>query len=258
MAHVAFQFLKYSIYWLLTYNAFLFFIEDHTSSSRLFLKGMGWSNFIESYSSSIDTTAWLVLLFIFEIETYVLSERLLKGLLKFALNSIKAISYLFVIYAFYGYLMKYNLVHDYTIFHQDPCGLLGEGYTYIVSLSDYQPITEQHCFALSSSVLYQINGTQIIGTESAIGSAHRQALVNIINSADWLLIVLILEVDALLKRRMRLIVFIKSVLYAVLFINAFYWFIEGTLLDFWDAFLWLFAFIFIEMNIGFFKDSKGV
>ena len=30
---------------------------------------------------------------------------------------------------------------------------------------------------------------------------------------------------------------------------AAYWGFEGTFLDFWDAFLWLVAFIFIELNI---------
>ena len=42
---------------------------------------------------------------------------------------------------------------------------------------------------------------------------------------------------------------INSVLYAMLFACAVYWGIDGDFLDFWDAFLWLVAFIFIEMNI---------
>jgi hypothetical protein len=32
-------------------------------------------------------------------------------------------------------------------------------------------------------------------------------------------------------------------------VAAVYWWLEGDFLDFWDAFLWLFAFIFIEMNV---------
>ena len=42
---------------------------------------------------------------------------------------------------------------------------------------------------------------------------------------------------------------IKFVLYGVLFAAAAYWGLEGTFLDFWDAALWLFAFIFIELNV---------
>ena len=43
--------------------------------------------------------------------------------------------------------------------------------------------------------------------------------------------------------------YIKGFFYAVLFVCAAYWGVKGSFLDFWDAFLWLVAFIFIELNI---------
>jgi len=39
------------------------------------------------------------------------------------------------------------------------------------------------------------------------------------------------------------------VLYSILFAAAAYWGLLGDFLDFWDAFMWLVAFVFIEMNI---------
>jgi hypothetical protein len=41
----------------------------------------------------------------------------------------------------------------------------------------------------------------------------------------------------------------KFVLYTILFVAAVYWGIYGDFIDFWDAFLWLLAFFFIEMNV---------
>jgi hypothetical protein len=41
----------------------------------------------------------------------------------------------------------------------------------------------------------------------------------------------------------------KVLLYGILFAAAVYWGFEGDFLDFWDAFLWLFAFFFIEQNL---------
>ena len=41
----------------------------------------------------------------------------------------------------------------------------------------------------------------------------------------------------------------KVVLYSTLLFAAVYWWIDGDFLDFWDAFLWLVAFIFIELNV---------
>jgi hypothetical protein len=34
-----------------------------------------------------------------------------------------------------------------------------------------------------------------------------------------------------------------------LFLAAVYWGFKGDFVDFWDAFLWLVAFVFIEMNV---------
>ena len=43
--------------------------------------------------------------------------------------------------------------------------------------------------------------------------------------------------------------YVKFALYATLFLAAGYWGVAGDFLDFWDAALWLFAFIFIELNV---------
>ena len=42
---------------------------------------------------------------------------------------------------------------------------------------------------------------------------------------------------------------VKIVLYFTLAVAAVYWGFEGEFLDFWDAALWLFAFVFIELNV---------
>jgi hypothetical protein len=42
---------------------------------------------------------------------------------------------------------------------------------------------------------------------------------------------------------------LKMVLYATLVVAAVYWGFKGDFLDFWDAALWLFAFVFIELNV---------
>ena len=41
----------------------------------------------------------------------------------------------------------------------------------------------------------------------------------------------------------------KLILYSLLFLAAIYWGFEGDFVDFWDAFLWLVAFVFIELNV---------
>ena len=55
--------------------------------------------------------------------------------------------------------------------------------------------------------------------------------------------------DRLTGAVMKAAAWIKGVFYLVLFGCAAYWGYDGTFLDFWDAFLWLVAFIFIELNL---------
>ena len=49
--------------------------------------------------------------------------------------------------------------------------------------------------------------------------------------------------------------YIKGFFYLILFAAAAYWGVKGDFLDFWDAFLWLVAFIFIEMNVFHWHDE---
>ena len=67
---------------------------------------------------------------------------------------------------------------------------------------------------------------------------------------------LLLEFEVRLQLRgvlsdqiMQVTKYIKFVLYGILFAAAAYWGVAGDFLDFWDAALWLFAFIFIELNV---------
>ncbi|MCB1845309.1 MAG: hypothetical protein KDI09_20240, partial [Halioglobus sp.] len=84
----------------------------------------------------------------------------------------------------------------------------------------------------------------------------RLAWVDVINAAVWLGIVAVLEMDVQLQNRDRLhgriqrfSTGMKYVLYSMLFEAATYWGFKGDFVDFWDAFLWLVAFVFIELNV---------
>ena len=70
------------------------------------------------------------------------------------------------------------------------------------------------------------------------------------------MVVLILEIDVRLQEKglyeglvLRASNVSKFVLYSILFVAAVYWGLYGDFVDFWDAFLWLLAFFFIEMNV---------
>ena len=80
--------------------------------------------------------------------------------------------------------------------------------------------------------------------------------MDVINSGTWILVVLIIESEIFFGKKLvgfitlkSMFKFVKLVLYSILFVAALYWGSEGDFLDFWDAFLWLVAFFFIESNL---------
>jgi hypothetical protein len=255
--HTIFRAFKYTIYCLLAFNVYLFFSEEYLASIEVFGDSLTLGHLTEAFSATIDTAAWVVLLLIFELETAVIPDEKLEGGLNWLLFALKAIAYGFIVWAFWGYAAKWGYLGNTQPFSiDDVCSLVGQGFSWVEDLDQYPALDAASCAAHQSHVLWQISGTQIIGTVDAVKAIQNLALVDIINAADWLIIVVLLEVevfmqlrDLLNKKRLFIFKFTKGMLYAVLFFCAIYWGFLGDLLDFWDAFLWLVAFIFIELNI---------
>jgi hypothetical protein len=252
----AYRIFKYLIYCLLASNIFFFFNEEYLDSMELYgVLFPGW-NTIDAYAATIDTFSWVVLLLLFELETAVIPDERLQGKLKWVLMSIRSISYLFIVYAFYGYCLQYGIFTDIVPFQiDDVCSLVGADYSY-VRVDNYEALSEEACLAMQGQELVRMTGTQIISTVEAMDAAIYLSVIDIINAGDWLIIVFLLEVEIYLQLKNKLTdrmiffaKYIKIVVYFILFACAVYWGFEGDFLDFWDAFLWLVAFIFIEMNL---------
>ena len=255
--HRLFNLFKYTVYLLLAYNILLWFQEDLAASAETFGDTVTWRNVVESYSATIDTAAWVVLLLLFELETAVIPDEKLKGGVKWFFTAIVAVCYVLITWAFYGYVAKYGVITDAVPFSiADVCSLVGTEWNYIVDLDDYPPVDSASCLALQGQELFQVAGLEIIGTAASLKSAVGLAIIDIINAGTWLIIVVLLQVevwlqlkDKLTDRLMLIAKMTKGLFYSILFVCAAYWGINGTFLDFWDAFLWLVAFIFIELNI---------
>jgi len=254
---IAFQLFKYTIYILLAFDIYHFFVEDFSASAQTFAKGISPSEIIEAFTATIDTAAWLVLLLLFELETYILEDEQLKGKVKWSINIVRITCYCFIVYSLYGFISKFNLLHTTVPFiTEDVCALIGSSITYIKEIDQYMPLTDEVCKGYANSPLLQIVGTQIITDQESLIATQRLSTVEVTNSVTWLLVVLILEIEVFLQlkgklsnRKIKFNKWIKSVLYTVLFLVAGYWGVKGGFLDFRDAFLWLLAFWVIEMNI---------
>ena len=257
-AQMLFAAFKYTVYGLLIVNIGLFFQEESAAIEQTFSQGMLLSEVIQGYAATIDTAAWVLLLLMFELETSVLSATTLsQPRVKLIFWSLRLFSYGSIGYAFYGYFTKMLFIHGISPFAvSDVCALVGHGFSVIDNLDQYPLLSSDNCSSLQSQVLFQLDNQGVIGTEQQWKAIQWLTIVDVINSITWILVVLVLEVDVRLQRRNRfhgtiIIVSkrVKIILYSILFGAATYWGFLGDLLDFWDAFMWLLAFFFIEMNI---------
>ncbi len=190
--YLLFQVFKYSVYALLSYNIYLFFLEDLAASSHTFVNGVDLYDIGRAFSATIDTLAWVILIVLFELETFILDDDKIKGYTKWALHGIRSLCYLFITYSLYGYIVKLNLVSSTTPFIiDDVCSLVNTGYAFVFTLDEYLPIDAESCLALANADLVQINDTKIIATTEKIADTQALAWVAVFNSVDWLLIVAI-------------------------------------------------------------------
>ncbi len=253
-----FKAFKYTVYAVLTLNIALFFQEELLATKQTFSQGINLIDIIQGFASTIDTAAWVLLLLLFELETSVLADDTLrKTNVKVTFIGLRLISYGFIGYAFYGYFSKMLLTYNISpLVVDDLCALVGQGYASIVTLDEYPLLDTNSCAVLADQALFQLNGQQVVGSASDWVDIQWLAWVDVINSATWVAVVVILEMDVWLQLRGRLqggilsaSKIIKMGLYSILFIAAAYWGLLGDFLDFWDAFMWLVAFVFIEMNL---------
>jgi len=254
-----FQLFKYAVYMLLAMNIYWFFVEEHAAVKTQFANGLGLFDVIEAYVATIDTAAWVILLLMFELETFVLDDEQFTPPIKWTLHGLRIICYTFIIYACYGYFATLFSQLDITtlVGVSNLCQLADGQWSYATTLDEYSVISAINCADLSSANSFLRFGETYAVVDAA---GHRDILilasVDVINAVVWILVVLVLEMDVRLQEKDRLegtiltiSTVLKYVLYSILLLAAVYWGFKGDFVDFWDAFLWLVAFFFIEMNV---------
>jgi len=250
---------KYAVYLLLTANVFIFFAEEYAAAQHQFTNGVAVGQLINAYAATIDTAAWVILLLMFELETAVLSDEQFTKPVSLALHALRIFCYSFIVYAFYGYLvnLEFSVAAVVVPGLSDVCALVADQWAYAVDLDEYETLTTGNCASMSAAnTFYRFPEMKAVVDATGLTEIIRLAWVDVINAATWLLVVLVLEADVRLQEHNRLegLIFrlsngAKFVLYSILLLAAIYWGIKGDFVDFWDAFLWLVAFVFIELNI---------
>jgi len=253
---VVFTTFKWCTYALLCANAFLFWREDSAAAEHLYVGGVTLQEWVQAYAPTIDTGAWIVLLLVFEFETSVIPHEKLTGGLKWSLTALSAACYATLFYSFYGYVQVLALSFQFAPFAvDDACKLIAAGYSVAVDMGEFIPLTAENCLAFADGEIFRLGNLDIIADPAAISLAHRLAWTDVANASAWLGVVAVLEADVWMQLEGRLSTgfaraskIAKIICYGTIVACAVQWQREGGFVDTWDAYLWLIAFVFIEMN----------
>lgn len=254
---VVYQSFKYAIYALLAVNTGHFLIENIAGSAFTHESGMTIGDVIVAYTDAIDTAVWLILLLLLELETFVIPDEKIKGWVDWTISVVTVFCYGMILYAFYGYAATLSVPMGFEPYvGPDPCGLAGAGASFANALQDYEPLDAQNCAALAAGNAFYSESLNMFTTADNLSLTKRQAWLDVVNAGLWVIVVTIIELEVWLKssklfgtKFFYAYKSAKALIYAILIVDVFYWWHLGDPWAAWDAFLWLVAFFFIEMNV---------
>ena len=252
-----FRWVKYLTYALLSLNIWLFFSEELNSARFAIETGEEVALGVQLFSATLDTLAWVILLLLFELETAVIPDERLRGKIRFGIHGVRMLCTAAIVMAFLGYFGEWLTLLPSELLSGDACSRVTESWSVMIKLDDFMPLTAENCGQFGADTRIVLGLDQVMASPAGLLEGQRLALVDVINSAAWILVVILLEIEVRVLTRWggasmplsQVATFAKAVLYATLVAAAIYWGFKGDFLDFWDAALWLFAFVFIELNV---------
>ena len=260
------QAVKYTVYGGLLI-AFIGYIQDDLLAYRSSLPDdAALLDVVLGFSTTIDTIAWLGLVVLFELETYAISEEAWTRAMARTIHVLRVVCYLLVGWAAYGYTVESLELFDVTPITgvSSACGLADQGTWMQLNVVDYVEVSSANCGGLSDdSVFYTVEGELAAIGESVLAHIQAMGLIDILNAYVWIIVVLLIEAEVRLQSAdrfssplLKLVRQSNTFLYLVLIGNSLIWLYYGYYLYTWDAFLWIFGFWAIELNLAGWEQDR--
>jgi hypothetical protein len=257
------QRLKLVVYPLLLINFAHYIGNDVEQAQHTFHSGWRWYDWTSNFATTLDELGWFLLLFLLELETYVLSDDAFTRGRVVAMNAIRLICYLAIghaVFAFGEYLVDLAAATH----HVDSalCAFANDGLSFTRNL-EYWELDASNCGALSTgSEFYIFSQGQVISDAAGMTIELELAWVDLVEVVVWLFILFFIELRIRLQDRgissSRLLSFAtttKGVLYGILWCLAAYWAYRGHWIFAWDEALWILGFMAIGMNLSDWREE---
>ncbi|MAA54012.1 MAG: hypothetical protein CMK43_02350 [Porticoccaceae bacterium] len=252
--------IKLVVYSLLLFNFVFYVRDDWIIAGHTLHSGSTFLQWASAYNTTIDESAWLLLLLLFEMETHLLAGRDLSRAHEIISLIIRLCCYVVLAHTPYAYAMTVYDLSQAPIIEgvTDLCQLADQNLSYAYNLV-YTKITDGNCSELSTASQFFFNDPPdhlIVQDEMALALERRSALVDLVESITWLLILLSIEVVVWLQDKditggllIKSANMAKVLLYSLLWFAIGYWIYLGHYMFAWDEFVWIVGFVAIEMNV---------
>ena len=256
--HKVQQAVKWIVYTLLIVNWGFYIAEDWNRAMHSLEPGDSIFKWLREFSTSIDTSAWFILLFMFELETYILEDKSWTGWVARAVHGARIVCFLMIAHTVVAYVISANEIAPTVIVDDasSACDVADQDISWVYNL-EYTDITSENCATLSNATeIYKVGDDPVVSSFDGLELERDLAAVDVVEVITWLFIILAIEIVVRLQERditsgplITVVGRSKILLYLVLFGLSAYWGSLGHWLYVWDTFLWIAGFAAIEMNI---------
>ncbi|MBQ61648.1 MAG: hypothetical protein CMQ19_06180 [Gammaproteobacteria bacterium] len=260
------HFVKWSVYSLLLVNFGVYITDDWQVYQASLSSDAPLDAIFETFADTIDMGAWIGLVILLELETYILPEEAFEGWTDIILKLFRGVCYVLICYAAYGFTTSALESYDLTPIPEvtNLCDIANEGRYLQINIVDYEDITADNCDTLSPDVeFFQIGENVSLIGKSALPHVQNMGWIDISNAFVWILVALLIELEVALQsadifdsRTLSRVRSIKTVFYGVLFVNAGIWAATGYPIYAWDAMLWIVGFWAIELNLAEWEEER--
>jgi len=256
------QLVKWTVYSLLLLNWGYYAIEEFSVASHVLRQGGTFLQWTQEFATTIDEFAWFGLLFMFELETYVLDESLEKRSVKWSVHGLRLVCYVFLAHTVYA---RVNSMVDVFAVEASPavtelCQVAGQEISFVKNYR-YDIISTENCGELSDDSVFYLLEPSVITDSEGLTLEKKQVYVDFQDAVMWLLVVWAIELAVWLQNRnitggvLMMASHAARVGYAILFANAAYWIWMGHWVWAWDQCLWIVGFWAIERNLSEWREE---
>ena len=258
------QAVKWIVYSLLLVNWAFYVHEDWDRGTHTLDAGSTLFDWTREFATTIDVAAWLILILMLELETYVLEDQDWKGWVVKTVHGIRMLCFIMIAHTVLAFAIT---VKDYqsTVMVENAsslCDLVGQDLSYVYNL-EYTEISAETCSDLSNeSQFYKVGVDPLVSTLDGLTLERALAWADLIEVIAWLLIILAIEIVVRVQERhihsspvITVANRFKLFFYLILVGLAAYWAWLSHWLYTWDTFVWIAGFAVIEMNISDWRDE---